>query len=90
MPADRSQVVEPTFSDPEQQAQHEKNLRILKLIRDDPAWALSRILLLEQVEAERDRYREALERAASLVPNFVPVQRILKVALHPQEGDTDG
>ena len=31
-------------------SQHEKNLRILGLIRDDRGWALSRILLAERLE----------------------------------------
>ena len=30
--------------------QHEKNMHILGLIRDEPAWALSRILLAERLE----------------------------------------
>jgi hypothetical protein len=98
--AGRSQVVEPTFSDLEQQAQHEKNLRILKLIRDDPAWALSRILLLEQVEAERDQlrerdaeYRERLIEAAQDMARLREFNAATRAAwgelfaLHPQEGD---
>ena len=31
--------------------QHEKNMHILRLIRDEPAWALSRILRCEKLEA---------------------------------------
>ncbi len=34
------------------QEQYEHNMRILRLIRDDPGWALSRILLAERLEAE--------------------------------------
>lgn len=45
--------------------QHEHNLRILRLIRDEPAWALSRILRCEQLEAALDHLD--LARGASRV-----------------------
>jgi len=39
----------------------EKNIHILGLIKTEPAWALSRILLAEDLEVERDELRAALE-----------------------------
>jgi hypothetical protein len=43
--------------------QIEKNMRILKLAREDQGWALSRILLAERLEAERPALLAELEQA---------------------------
>ncbi len=45
--------------------QHEKNMRILGLIRDDPGWALSRILRCEELE---DAIRDLLNDPRSYDP----------------------
>jgi len=49
--------------------EHENNLRILKLIREDPGWALNRILLAENLEAALSAAEEqlGLERDARLL-----------------------
>lgn len=44
--------------------QHESNLRDLALIRNDPAWALSRVIRARELEAEVQRLREALAEIA--------------------------
>ncbi len=45
------------------EVQHEKNIRILGLIRDDPGWALSRVLAAEAAEAQRAEFRADAVRA---------------------------
>lgn len=44
--------------------QHEHNLHLLRLARDDQGWTLSRLLLAEQLEAEVRYLREGLELIA--------------------------
>ncbi len=44
--------------------QHEKNMHILGLIRDEPAWALTRILRCEKLEAALHDVETFGDRAA--------------------------
>jgi hypothetical protein len=38
-------------------AAHAENMRLLRLIREDPAWALSRVKRATELEAEVERLR---------------------------------
>jgi len=40
------------FSDPETQALHERNLEWLRLMKEDPGWALSRLHVLSELEEQ--------------------------------------
>lgn len=57
--------------------QHEKNMRVLGLIRDEPAWALSRILLAERLEAAVREYLNDIEVEG------ISSTRILEETLRP-------
>jgi hypothetical protein len=46
------------FADPETQALHERNLEWLRLMREDPGWALSRLHRLADIEASAEWEQE--------------------------------
>ena len=41
--------------------QHERNMHLLGLIRDEPAWALNRILLAERLERDIPKHADAID-----------------------------
>ncbi len=57
--------------------QHEKNMHILGLIRDEPGWALTRILRCEKLEVALREYLDDIEAEG------ISTTQILEEALKP-------
>lgn len=67
------------------QQQIDKNNSLLRLIREDPAWALSRVQRAAELEAECDRLREAAITAMAAIrdADFSEAHAILFDAVSP-------
>ena len=66
---------------PSFEEQHEKNMHILALIRDDPGWALSRILRCEKLEEALITLRSPTQRQG--IDQGRGVTAYIKEALKP-------